>query len=1011
MFNRRNLISFFLVFCLMFSASAQKKPEAIVADSLTVIANQYAFLGKIPVLSVTYNTDKKQITVVASDLLAQMPFRPDIVSRIYQMLSGVFNAKYPGYSIVCQSDKKNIEDYIPNIYRTDNIDKQRIYNVVHANIPLVTDLSKPYLVNSGLQNRHIALWQSHGRYYDQSQQKWVWQRARLFNTVEDLYTQSYVLPFLVPMLENAGANVLLPRERDAQTNEVIIDEDNKWGSSRYHDHSDRKSWKTGTPGFGNTEKVYTEGENPFTLGTYRYVPTIEDSDEMSYAEWTPDIPEDGYYAVYVSYKTLPQSAPDARYTVFHRGGKTFFRVNQTMDGGTWVYLGTFNFSKGKSSQCRIVLSNFSQFPDKVVSADAVKIGGGMGNVGRKPDVEDFAKKLGKADTAIINKKLAELKPMTSGYPRYTEGARYWLQWAGVPDSIYSRTKGKNDYSDDFQSRGFWVNYISGGSSVNPGSKGLGVPIDMSLAFHSDAGSSRVDSIIGTLGICTVTNTEGKQVFPNGVSRWASRDLTDIVQSQIVSDVRATYAQEWVRRGLWNKSYSESRVPEMPAMLLEILSHQNFADMRYGLDPRFRFTVSRAIYKGILRYLSYNSGKEYVVQPLPVSDFSTRFIAKNKVELQWKPQLDSIEPTAKPTQYVVYTRIEDGGFNNGIVTKNNKIVMEILPGKVYSFKVAALNNGGESFPSEILSVCRANYEKGVVMIVNGFERISGPGSFVSNGTTAGFLNDDEAAVPYISDYAYVGKQYDFNRNKKWISDDDPGFGASYSNYENKVIAGNTFDFAYIHGESVRNAGFSFVSSSVAAVKSNAVDLRNYKIVDLILGKQKQTYIGNGKKAPEFKTFPLDLQKALRNYCLEGGSLLVSGAYVGSDFYKNGLASPEDLLFADNVLKIKYKANKADMSGKVQMVSSPFLQFGRNEFSYYNEPNDVRYFAESVDAIEPASGALTVCRYEGTNMSAGVAYAGKYKVCTFGFPLEIIKSDKDRNRLMSSALTFLNVSNKK
>ena len=80
-------------------------------------------------------------------------------------------------------------------------------------------------------------------------------------------------------------------------------------------------------------------------------------------------------------------------------------------------------------------------------------------------VEDFAKKLGKADTAIINKKLAELKPMTSGYPRYTEGARYWLQWAGVPDSIYSRTKGKNDYSDDFQSRGFWVNYISGGSSV------------------------------------------------------------------------------------------------------------------------------------------------------------------------------------------------------------------------------------------------------------------------------------------------------------------------------------------------------------------------------------------------------------------------------------------------------------------------------------------------------------------------------------------------------------------
>ena len=28
--------------------------------------------------------------------------------------------------------------------------------------------------------------------------------------------------------------------------------------------------------------------------------------------------------------------------------------------------------------------------------------------------------------------------------------------------------------------------------------------------------------------------------------------------------------------MWNKSYSESRVPEVPTMLLELLSHQNFA---------------------------------------------------------------------------------------------------------------------------------------------------------------------------------------------------------------------------------------------------------------------------------------------------------------------------------------------------------------------------------------------------------------------------------------------------
>ena len=77
----------------------------------------------------------------------------------------------------------------------------------------------------GLDGRHIALWQSHGLYYEQSEGRWEWQRPCLFQTVEDLFTQGYVLPFLVPMLENAGAYVILPRERDVQTHEIIIDND------------------------------------------------------------------------------------------------------------------------------------------------------------------------------------------------------------------------------------------------------------------------------------------------------------------------------------------------------------------------------------------------------------------------------------------------------------------------------------------------------------------------------------------------------------------------------------------------------------------------------------------------------------------------------------------------------------------------------------------------------------------------------------------------------------------
>ena len=68
----------------------------------------------------------------------------------------------------------------------------------------------------GLSGRNIAVWQSHGRYFDVASETWTWQRPCLFQTVEDMFTQSFVLPYLVPMLEKAGAYVMLPRERDIQ---------------------------------------------------------------------------------------------------------------------------------------------------------------------------------------------------------------------------------------------------------------------------------------------------------------------------------------------------------------------------------------------------------------------------------------------------------------------------------------------------------------------------------------------------------------------------------------------------------------------------------------------------------------------------------------------------------------------------------------------------------------------------------------------------------------------------
>lgn len=49
---------------------------------------------------------------------------------------------------------------------------------------------------------------------------------------------------------------------------------------------------------------------------------------------------------------------------------------------TWVYLGTFTFDEGSSVDNCVMLTNQSRKRKGVVTADAVRFGGGVGNVER-----------------------------------------------------------------------------------------------------------------------------------------------------------------------------------------------------------------------------------------------------------------------------------------------------------------------------------------------------------------------------------------------------------------------------------------------------------------------------------------------------------------------------------------------------------------------------------------------------------------------------------------------------
>ena len=75
------------------------------------------------------------------------------------------------------ADKKAIEDLIPTALKSRK-EKGTITGFTHKSTkPLTTRLSNPLPPQKGLVNWHIALWQSHGYYYEAKLSRWEWQRA------------------------------------------------------------------------------------------------------------------------------------------------------------------------------------------------------------------------------------------------------------------------------------------------------------------------------------------------------------------------------------------------------------------------------------------------------------------------------------------------------------------------------------------------------------------------------------------------------------------------------------------------------------------------------------------------------------------------------------------------------------------------------------------------------------------------------------------------------------------
>lgn len=944
-----------VLFCPLLPVLAQSLDNTVkqrLTDFFKNYQTSHADIGTCKLDHFVLDHEKRTLQVYASPSFGYQPFTEETTSAIYRLITQSLPGPVNYYQITIYADGMPIDNLIPNAFRKKKDTDRQYKNISYHGNPWVENLSRPYEITRGLKGTHLAVWQSHGMFYKIDRNEWRWQRPRLFGTTEDLFTQSFVVPYLIPMLENAGAIVFTPRERNWQRQEVIVDNNTCPAGSQYLEVNYKKCRWTNAPapGFAQRYSVYPDNHNPFADGTARMI-TTQTKPEKAFAEWIPDIPEKGKYAVYVSYQTLPESVSDAKYLVFHNGGVTEFRVNQQMGGGTWVYLGTFEFDKGCNDYGMVVLSNESK-EQGVVSADAVRFGGGMGNIERGGSV--------------------------SGMPRYLEGARYWAQWAGMPYPVYSKSNGTNDYNDDINTRSLMTNYLSGGSVFNPAEKGLKVPFEMTLGFHSDAGFKTDDQLVGTLGIYTTGFNEGR--LNCGISRYASRDLADMVLTGLKRDIDARFGVNWQRRSMWNRNYSETRLPAVPSMILELLSHQNFNDLKLGHEPAFKFTVARSVYKSVLKYLADMHGTNYTVQPLPVTHFAiSEGKKKNTFDLRWTPTEDVLEPTAEAQGYIVYTRVGRGGFDNGTYTRKPELTVEVEPGLVYSFRVTAVNRGGESFTSETLSACKAKRSKGTVLIVNAFDRVSGPGS-INSPLMQGFDLLNDPGIPDGQTPAYCGYQQNFDRSRPGI-EDETGLGYSGNELEGKLIAGNTFDYPFIHGKAIQAAGrYSFVSCSDETIESGSTDLTAYDVVDFLYGADR-------------KGISPEIREALTRYCNQRGNLLISGAYLSDGKSKNA----EGKTFCQNVLKYADQGLTAPLS--CEEVSGLNVRF-----RLPRRANETTYAVPQSGYLYPTGGSFSTFVYTSGNYGAGIAYRGNYRTFVLGFPFESIPEEGERNHVMKAILGF-------
>lgn len=577
-------------------------------------------------------------------------------------------------------------------------------------------------VGGALSGKTVYVSAGHGFVWRDNLNRWGTQRGNTHDLVEDFISAETVSHYLVQYLRNMGAYVVPVRESDLQANIAIVD-DGDDGDDGDGGFTTTGSFDLtpGATGYGPPSLPITDQSNPFALGGS--LEGVADSADTGRAIWTFDVPEDGAYNVYVAYTQAPDRADDAHYIVRHAGGEAHFRVDQRRHGSTWVLLGRFWFDAGMSPDTgAVLLANDSAAPGSTLSADAARIGGGVGVIDRGGGA--------------------------SGRPMFENAARYTAQMHGAPPSVYDYSSSA-DGSDDVGTRSRFA-----GWDQAPGEDAVYV------AWHTNA----PDPARGTVSyVYGPVPPSGPLTDFTGVP--GSIELMQAVHDELVGDIQTIWDPAWNDRGMHTAYFGEvnpNHNPEMPAVLLEVAFHSTAADAEYLRDPQFRRTASRSISQGIARYFADRDGAPLVLPPEPPMAARMQQSGPGSLRVAWRPAPPDPAGGDAATGYRVYLSRDGRAFDDGHDVPPGStewLVGEagVEPGNEPLFaRVTAINSGGESLPSPVVGGRRAPDGQAQVLIVAGFTRLDGSMLIDEDLSPYALANIERGFIEHINDTSYVAR---------------------------------------------------------------------------------------------------------------------------------------------------------------------------------------------------------------------------------------------------------------